>query len=156
MLPVERHVVRFVALGFKGCGIMQQIKLVARFRDGRVLKGTTDNFNPLSGGFHLLTEPAGPDRRPVSIRLAELKAVFVVRDFRGKPGHVERKTFAAKDATLGARLRITFRDGEVIVGHSLNYDPQGPGFFVFPTDPSSNNQRIYVVNGAIKDVKQVA
>lgn len=140
----------------KGSGIMQQIKLVARFRDGRVLKGTTENFNPLSGGFHLLPEPALADRKPVSIRLAELKAVFVVQDFRGKPGHVERKTFTGKDSLRGTRLRITFSDGEVIVGHSLNYDPQGPGFFLFPADPASNNQRIYVVNGAIRDVKQVA
>ena len=160
MLPKEHHVVSLATLracaGSRGSGIMHQIKLVARFRDGRVLKGTTENFNPLSGGFHLMPEPASVDGKPVSIRLAELKAVFVVQDFRGKPGHVEKKTFTSKNASLGARLRITFSDGEVIVGHSLNYDPQGPGFFVFPADPASNNQRIYVVNGAIKDVKQVA
>lgn len=135
---------------------MQQLKMVVRFRDGRVLKGTTENFNPLSGGFHLALVPPPTDGKPVAVRLAELKAVFIVQDFKGKPGHVEKKSFTDTSTARGARLRITFSDGEILVGHSLNYDPQGPGFFVFPADASSNNQRVYVVNGAVKDVRSVA
>ncbi len=135
---------------------MQQLKLVVRFRDGRVLKGTTDNFNPLSGGFHLFPAPPAADGKPIPIRLSELKAVFIVQDFKGKPGHIEKKTFQGSTGTQGTRLRITFSDGEILVGHSLNYDPQGPGFFLFPADASSNNQRVYVINGAVKDVRSVA
>jgi hypothetical protein len=135
---------------------MQQLKIVVRYRDGRVLKGTTENFNPQTGGFHLFTIPSAKDGLPVSVRLAELKAIFIVQDYKGKPGRIEKKTFAARDPGQGTRLRITFSDGEVLVGHTLNYDPMSPGFFLFPADTQSNNQRVFVVNGAVKDVKRVA
>ncbi len=135
---------------------MQQLKIVVRYRDGRVLKGTTENFNPTTGGFHLFPLPPAKDNQPVAVRLAELKAIFIVQDYKGKPGRVEKKTFTTHEPHHGTRLRITFSDGEVIVGHSLNYDPQSPGFFLFPADTSSNNQRVFVVNGAVKDVKWVA
>jgi len=57
---------------------------------------------------------------------------------------------------IGERVRITFSDGEVIVGYTLHFDVNGPGFFVFPADPTSNNHRIFVVSGVVKDVRRVA
>ena len=141
--------------GRKVVDAMQQLKLVVRFRDGRVLKGTTENFNPLTGGFHLVPAAPAPPQ-PVAVRLCELKAVFVVHEFHGKPGRVEKKNFNAKETGQGARLRVTFDDGEVLVGSTLNSDPKSAGFFLFPADPNSNNQRVYVLNAAVKDVRQVA
>ena len=35
-------------------------------------------------------------------------------------------------------------------GSVLAYDPKGPGFFLFPSDPKSNNQRVFVINSAVK------
>jgi len=135
---------------------MASLKIVARYRDGRVLKGTTENFNPTAGGFHLSLVPKPADGRPVSIRLSDLKAIFIVRDYQGSPQHIDGKSFENTATATGARLRITFSDGEVLVGHTHNYDPIGPGFFLFPADASGNNQRIYVINGAVKAVEKVA
>jgi hypothetical protein len=41
---------------------------------------------------------------------------------------------------------VTFADGEAILGTTLNYRPDGQGFFVSPADPGTNNTRIFVVS----------
>ena len=76
--------------------------------------------------------------------VARLKAVFFVRDFNGNPGHKEQKTSAGTGQ--GRRVEITFADGEVIIGTTLNYRPDGQGFFVSPSDTAANNTRIFVVS----------
>ena len=75
--------------------------------------------------------------------MARLKAVFFVRDFNGNPAYRERKVFDG--AGQGRRVEVTFADGEVIVGTTLNYRPDGQGFFLSPADPAANNTRIFVV-----------
>jgi len=95
----------------------------------------------------------------VRVPFAELKAAFVVRDFAGQPALRERRHFTlgdAHDPCAGKKIRVQFDDGEILIGTSLNFDPEGQGFFLLPVDQRSNNQRIYVVNSAVKDVKQVA
>jgi hypothetical protein len=52
-------------------------------------------------------------------------------------------------------LEITFCDGEVMVGTTLGYDRNRPGFFIFPADPQSNNVRVFVISSAVKKVRQL-
>jgi hypothetical protein len=47
---------------------------------------------------------------------------------------------------------VLFTDGELLTGYTLGYDPRRPGFFMMPTDEMSNNDRIYVLRAAVKDV----
>jgi hypothetical protein len=61
---------------------------------------------------------------------------------------VERQTF--ETPPHGRKLEVTFLDGEVIVGSTLNYRPEGLGFFLCPADPRSNNLRIFVVCGSVR------
>lgn len=130
-------------------------KIVARFRDGRMLKGNTVDFVPSREHFHV--ETPGPDGRPVAltVRVAELKALFFVKDHLGNPEHREEKAFPAGRPVLGRRLRVTFVDGEELVGTSQGYDPQRPGFFLVPADPSSNNDRCFVVAAATRKVEPI-
>jgi len=43
-----------------------------------------------------------------------------------------------------------------MLGRSLNYDAKAAGIFLFPADTGNNNQRVYVLNAAVNEVKQVA
>lgn len=43
----------------------------------------------------------------------------------------------------------------MIVGSSLTYDAGRAGFFLFPADPSSNNERIYVLTAAVRKVEKL-
>ena len=128
-----------------------QNRVVARFLDGRVLKGTVSDFNPTRPTFHLL--PSGSESSSVvEIRVADLKAVFFVKDLAGNPRYEERREFDPSRAAPGRKLRVVFRDGEVLVGVTQGYDRTRPGFFLVPADPASNNERCFVVSTAVGEV----
>ena len=48
---------------------------------------------------------------------------------------------------------MRFRDGEFICGYTLSWSPDREGFFLFPADADSNNQRIYVITGSTLEIK---
>ncbi len=133
-----------------------RVKIVARYLDGRVLKGQTDDFGPAKPGFHLTTPPqADVPSRIVDIKLSDLKAVFFVRDLLGDAAYNEEKAFPAGAKTPGKRLQVVFLDGEVLVGTTQAYQPERTGFFLIPVDTKSNNERCFVVMSSVKNVSFV-
>ena len=133
--------------------LRKEAQVVARYRTGEVVKGRTNNFDPMKPDFTLYPLDAALAKEPTLIALQELKAIFFVRDFVGDPAYVEQKVF--QQPRSGRKLEITFEDGEVLVGTSLGFDPVRPGFFLFPADPASNNERVYVVKSAVKGVRKL-
>ena len=125
-------------------------RVVAHFQDGRLLKGFTYDFLPGREVFHLAD--TAPGARPVKVPVAELKAIFFVKTFDGDPQRPKVNDPAAAEAAPGRRIRIVFKDGEVLVGTTQGYNPSRPGFFVVPADPESNNERCYVVAAATREV----
>ena len=132
---------------------MDPSKIVARYRDGRALKGTTQNFFPNKPAFHVNRHGGTGPGDLVEVNLEDLKAIFFVRDFAGNPKHVERKKLAPGDRPQGRLMEVTCKDGEVLVGTTTGYDPKRPGFFLFPIDPTSNNARVYVVASVIRTAR---
>jgi len=128
---------------------MEPSKIVARYRDGRTVKGTTQNFFPNKPVFHVNRHGGTGSGDLIEVKLAELKAIFFVRDFTGNPKHVERKKPGPGDRPQGRLMEVTCKDGEVIVGTTTGYDPTRPGFFLFPIDPSANNMRVFLVANAV-------
>lgn len=59
----------------------------------------------------------------------------------------------AGKAVSGKKIEVTFNDGEVLVGTTMGYDAQRPGFFLFPADDKTNNTRMFVVMAAVKSVR---
>jgi hypothetical protein len=127
-------------------------KVVVRFSDGHVQKGTTEDFYPNRPAFHLRPLAGGAS---LDIRCRELKAVFFVKDFAGDPKRHETRGFgrATTDISRGKKIAIRFKDGELIFGFTLTYMPDRSGYFITPADPSSNNLRIYVLTHATREVK---
>jgi len=125
-------------------------KVVARFVDGRMVKGMTSDFVPGKDRFHVM--PGEPGSRPVPIETRDLKALFFVKDLSGNPAHVERKEFEEGKAVAGKRIRVVFADGEVMIGSTNGYQAGRPGFFYVPADSSSNILRCYVIVAATTEV----
>ena len=127
-------------------------KVVVRFLDGHLQKGTTEDFFPNRPGFHL--RPLGTSGAQ-DVYCKELKAVFFVKDFAGDPKRHEARGFdrATTDISRGKKIAIRFKDGELVFGYTLTYMPDRSGFFITPADPSSNNLRIYVLMHAAREVK---
>jgi len=122
-------------------------RVVARCLDGTTIRGTTIDFSPTRRSFRL-----NDGRTTLEIDLARLKALFFVRDFDGNAAYNEKKGFFARQ-NHGKKVMIEFKDGEVLFGYTLSYTPQGFGFFVFPGDPESNNEKMFVVHASTKSVK---
>ena len=132
---------------------MDPSKIVARYRDGRTLKGTTQNFFPNKPNFHVNRQGGTGPGDLVEVKIEDLKAIFFVRDFTGNKKHVERKKLAMGDRPQGRMMEVTCKDGEVIVGTTSGYEPKRPGFFLFPIDSSANNARVYVVASAVRTAR---
>jgi hypothetical protein len=128
-----------------------QNRIVIRRVDGVVLKGFTTDFLPTKDVFHLSAN-GQPGAKPLEVRVAELKAIFFVRDLRGNPTYVDRKDFDPSHPAVGRKIRVVFKDGELLIGTTQGYQPGRPGFFVVPADPHSNNERCFVVSAAVQNV----
>ena len=128
-------------------------RLVVRYMDGRILKGFTQDFHASRPHFHVSEEIGALSAAPVFVPVARLKAIFFVRDFAGNARYVERRTFVRP--AQGRKVEITFLDGEVLLGSTLGYRPDGIGFFVTPADPDGNNQKVFVVHAAVRHIRYV-
>ena len=129
---------------------MDPSKIVARYRDGKTLKGTTQNFFPNKPNFHVIRQGGSGPGALVEVKIEDLKAIFFVRDFTGNPRHVERKRLDPGERAQGRMMEVTCTDGEVFVGTTTGYDPKRPGFFLFPIDPSANNARVFMVTSFVR------
>ena len=119
-------------------------RVIVRFLDGRILKGTTEDFAPGVRDFTL--RPLGK-HTALQIRVAGLKAIFYVKYFDGRPFYTERKSIYGQRRPDARKVTVHFSDGEHICGWTQIEHPDAAGFFLYPGDRDSNNERIYVVNG---------
>ncbi|MBU0481175.1 MAG: zinc ribbon domain-containing protein [Proteobacteria bacterium] len=138
---------------------MPPIKIVLKTKKGEVIKGTTSDFSPANSTFHFI--PLGLEKSSKSLEIVtnNLKAIFFVKDF---DGHAYRDGYnhSKIEPKAGERLvTVKFNDGEVTNGIVRGFHLNRPGFFMTPTDPKSNNERIYVIlsdlDGLVIDGKEL-
>jgi hypothetical protein len=122
-------------------------QVVARFKNGRVLKGTSLDIDPNKPIFHVRP----PEGAVEEVKLSDLKALFFVRSLEGDPARDDATVPDPEDPRLRGStvVRLTFADSESIVGLANRYPPNRPYFFVVPVDPASNNVRILVNRDAV-------
>jgi hypothetical protein len=140
------------AVGLTEDDMPESNKVVAHLNGGRLLKGTTQDFFPNRPLFHMLPADGSTG---VEVRCKQVKAVFFVKDFAGNQQRKDLRGFLAapSETAQGKKLAVRFKDGEILCGYSLSYSPDRDGFFMFPSDPGSNNLRIYVVTSSTVEVK---
>jgi hypothetical protein len=132
--------------------MQNRAKVVVAYLDDRRLRGYTNDFSPVRDQFFMFPEGIDfkPGERGTPVRIAELKALFFVKDFAGDPAHTE---IPGTSQLPGKRIEVTFSDGEKLIGSSVAYNPKNLGFFMQPADPKGNNERIFIVNRNVKQVK---
>ncbi len=130
----------------------ETLRVVARFLDGKLLKGTSEDFFPNRPLFHIQPADGGPAHE---VQCRDLKAIFFVRDFAGDPNRHDIQGFVDGPGVTarGKKIAVRFKDGELVCGYTLTYTPERKGFFMFPADEGSNNLRIYVMTHATASVK---
>jgi hypothetical protein len=131
----------------------QRPKVIIRHQDGRVTKGFTLDFSPGRPKFHLT--PVGENQQMCEILTDSLKAIFYVKSFEGdpRPNHSPSTPTAESMQQPGLKIKVTFKDGEEMLGTCNGYSPDRPGFFMLPTGNDCNNMRVYVVKAATASVE---
>ncbi len=84
---------------------MLQNKIVVRYQDGRIVKGYTGDFLPTKPAFHLTLIDAPRDSKPIEVQMAEVKAVFFVKDFTGNAQRKKAQDFQAGKPVIGRKIR---------------------------------------------------
>jgi hypothetical protein len=130
-------------------------KVVARYADGRVVKGKTADFLPAKDLFHLAEIDAPPGTSPVVILTSELKALIFVKDFAGDPNRVDHNEFDPSRPPVGRPIRVLFEDGEALLGTTTGYQPGRRGFFLEPADVACNVERCFVIAAAAQEISFV-
>ena len=121
-------------------------KVVARFKNGTIKKGTTSDFFPNKILFRLQLI----NEEVLEIKVEELKAICFVKDFQGDKNY--KDTYNDVVVGGGRKVQVTFMDGETLIGYTQGYSPNRSGFFVVPADLQNNNERIYVITSATEKV----
>jgi len=141
------------------------LKVVARLRDGKLVKGyladpAPSNFEnlvkeaPYSFPTEIVLRPA-ESTETISVPLESLKALFFVKTFEGRKEYKEVKFFDKNPPIKGLWVRVEFSDHESLEGvvqNSIHYLVH-PGFFLKPPDPQSNNAILYVVKSSLVDFR---
>ena len=121
-------------------------KVVARYKDGKTIKGQTSDFFPNKNTFHL----EQLNGEILEMNVEQLKAVFFVRDFNGNKDRQDSYTDTIPGG--GRKLEVLFLDGERMIGYSQGYSPHRPGFILIPADKGHNNDRVFIIASATKKV----
>ncbi len=119
-------------------------KVVVHFRDGRIVKGYTYDFNPNKEMFHVTKTQNG--KEIIEVATSQVKAVFFVKTFEGNKNHPGPAEFSMESFknSPGLKLKVTFFDDEVMYGSTHGYSPQRKGFFISPANREINNDRVFV------------
>lgn len=128
-------------------------KIVAHQRDGKLVKGFAA-FEGCQEDIFVICR----NGKKVSLELSELKAVFFVRDFNG---NAERREFKfSKSQSVGNYVWVAVEmfDGEILEGRVENNVDfvLDDGFFLYPTDEFSNNEKVLVAKAAVKGFSVLA
>jgi small nuclear ribonucleoprotein (snRNP)-like protein len=138
-------------------------KIVARFNDGRILKGYLKDFS-VNKDVVILHE--AEKKKKHTIPIEDLKALFFVKTFEGDSGYSERKAYGVRKS-IGRKVYVKFKDGESMIGFIegelpwkkgfflSKSDTGDKGFFLIPTDSEGNNIKIFVVGSSVRDVTSI-
>ncbi|MBI3611247.1 MAG: hypothetical protein HY204_11190 [Nitrospirae bacterium] len=129
-------------------------KIVVRFQNGKIMKGYSHDFFPNKDSFHLNVLDQPPDKKPIEITVSQLKAIFFVKNFVGRKGYQELKDFSGiEKSAYGKKVIVQFKDGELLYGVTQGFSPNRSGFFLFPADQQSNNQKVFIVQSFVTKIE---
>lgn len=127
------------------------VRVVVRYLDGTLYKGTTNDFFPNKSKFHVIDPDTAAE---TEVFCSEIKAVFFVKDLQGDRSREDLPGFVTEpgETLVGRKIAIRFKDGELLCGYSMQYSPAKAGFVVFPADTACNNLRVYVLTHSTREI----
>jgi len=125
-------------------------KVIVRSRDGTLFRGFSKS--DLIGDKVQLVDAKGNAQE---FPLADLKAVFFVRDFEGNRDYREVRFFRKEGSAGWLWVEVVFTDGEIMEGRMRNnlslLDPRG--VYLWLSDEGANNEVVFVVRSAVREFR---
>ena len=125
---------------------MTKNKVVVRFKDKTLLKGTISNFSPFYNLFQL--ELLNGDS--VIVNIDKIKAMFFVKKFEGNKEY--KYKYEDELFWVGDKITLEFEDGERMVGYTQHLDYSPKGYFITPADMNGNNKYVFASKSAIDNM----
>jgi hypothetical protein len=123
--------------------------IVARHLDGRKIKGQTTDFHPARDFFRVKNASGHP---PLEVATDGLKAVFFVRSLEGNPDRSDHCEFPRMPGQVRPKIWLEFKDGERMAAWPVSTPLGKSGFYVIPTDPTSNVEKAYVFRSSVNRI----
>ena len=134
--------------------------VVAKYRNGRMVKGVTYNFGAEKKSFHVhplkYGEGRGGLKRGIEVSYSDLKAIFFVKSLEGRKQPVNISKLLEEDyeeSRTPMKVKVTFFDGETLIGTTYGYNREREGFFLLPLEKDSNNIRVFVIFNSVKEIE---
>ncbi len=128
-------------------------QVVGKCRDGRLIRGYTNDFSPLTPYLHISPTPYAEGSEFVS--MVHLDALFFGRDTDRRDSDDVELSGPDVVPANGRRVAIPLPNGTEIIGSARSYSRSGSGFFVDSLDEDSGTFRVFVTAGGIRSVRFV-
>jgi len=131
-------------------------KVVVKFLTGEEKIGNIVSFNINEPTFSLQVEKEGGKSELHTVRIDSVKAIHFLKKEEPRGSNLRTETIdqSIYAGTVALKLMVEFKDGEVINGTTIKYDPNDKGFFLIPLNPADKSMRTYVNAQAVKNVDQ--
>ncbi|MBU0533873.1 MAG: hypothetical protein KJ887_03630 [Candidatus Omnitrophica bacterium] len=128
--------------------------VIVKFLSGEEKSGEVFSFNMNFPVFYLQSKNDKGKIDNIPIKTALIKQIIFLKkkDSNGNILHKETIDQSTYAGVLPYRLRVTFKDGQIIDGSTNKYNSKEKGFFLVPINPADKSERIYINAAAVKDV----
>jgi hypothetical protein len=131
-------------------------KVIVKFLTGEEKIGNIVSFNINEPTFSLHVEKEGGKSELHTVKIDSVKAIHFLKKEEPSGSNLRTETIdqSIYAGTMASKLMVEFKDGELINGTTIKYDPNDKGFFLIPLNPADRSMRIYVNAQAVKNVDQ--
>lgn len=129
-------------------------KVIVKFLSGEEKRGIVYSFHMNQPTFHMQTENEDGTTETETVKIDSVKEILFLKkesETRSplRTETIDQSMFAS---TVAFKLAIELKDGTIITGSTIKYDPNDKGFFLIPLNPGDKSERIYVNAEAVKNI----
>jgi hypothetical protein len=128
-------------------------QVVGKYRDGRLIRGYTSDFNPRNPYLHISPTPHA--ERSEFVSMIQLDALFFGRDAWNASEEIDEPAGPDVVPARGRKVAVPLPNGTEMIGAACSYSRSSSGFFVESLDEGSGTPRVFVTAGGVRSIRFV-
>jgi hypothetical protein len=127
-------------------------QVVGKYRDGRLIRGYTNDFSPSNPYLHISPTPQADVSEFVS--MVQLDALFFGRGVCDGFEEIDEPAGPDVVPVQGRKVAVPLPNGTEMIGAARSYSRSSSGFFV-ELDEQSGTPRVFVTAGGVRSIRFV-